>query len=80
MMNKGNNMTQIQRILNYLEAGNTITTLNAFNELGITRLAARIHELKRQGHPINKKTISVTNRYNEKCSVAEYYMGDNNVA
>jgi len=67
-------MTQIQRILNYLEAGNTITTLNAFNELGITRLAARVHELKRQGHPINKKTISVTNRYNEKCSVAEYYM------
>lgn len=67
-------MTQIQRILNYLEAGNTITTLNAFNELGITRLAARIHELKRQGHPINKKTISVINRYNEKCSVAEYYM------
>jgi len=72
-------MTQIQRILNYLEAGNTITTLNAFNELGITRLAARIHELKRQGHAINKKTISVTNRYNEKCSVAEYFMGDNNV-
>lgn len=67
-------MTQIQRILNHLEAGNTITTLNAFNELGITRLAARIHELKRQGYLINKKTISVTNRYNEKCSVAEYYM------
>ena len=67
-------MTQIQRILNHLESGKTITTLNAFNELGITRLAARIHELKRQGHPINKKTIPVTNRYNEKCSVAEYYM------
>jgi len=67
-------MTQSERVLKYLEDGKKLTCLNAFNELGITQVAARIFELKEQGHPINKKMISVTNRYDEKCSVAEYYM------
>ncbi len=73
-------MTQAQRVLNYLEEGKTITTLNAFTELGITRLAARVHELKRDGHNVKKKTISVINRFDEKCAVAEYYIGDNHAA
>jgi hypothetical protein len=67
-------MTQSERVLKYLEDGKKLTCLNAFNELGITQVAARIFELKEQGHPIKKKMISVTNRYDEKCSVAEYYM------
>jgi hypothetical protein len=67
-------MTQLERVLEYLEEGKKLTCLNAFNELGITQVAARIFELKEQGHPIKKKMISVTNRYDEKCSVAEYYM------
>lgn len=70
-------MSQAERVLQYLEDGNTITTLNAFKELGITRLAARVHELKRDGHNVKKNTISVTNRFNERCAVAEYYLGEN---
>lgn len=70
-------MSQAERVLQYLEDGNTITTLNAFKELGITRLAARVHELKRDGHNVKKNTISVTNRFDEKCAVAEYYLGEN---
>ena len=70
-------MSQADRVLQYLEDGNTITTLNAFKELGITRLAARVHELKRDGHNVKKNTISVTNRFDEKCAVAEYYLGEN---
>lgn len=68
-------MSQAERVLQYLEDGNTITTLNAFKELGITRLAARVHELKRDGHNVKKNTISVTNRFDERCAVAEYYLG-----
>jgi hypothetical protein len=66
-------MTQAQRVLDYLKEGKTITTLNAFKELGITRLAARVHELKQDGYDVKKHTISVTNRFNEKCAIAEYY-------
>ena len=72
-------MTQAKRVLDYLESGNTITTLNAFNELGITRLAARIYELKEEGHDVKSKRIKVTNRYNEQCSVSEYFMENDNV-
>ncbi len=69
-------MTQQERVLDYLQSGNKLTCLNAFNELGITQVASRIFELKEQGHPIAKRWIKVTNRYDEKCSVAEYFMGD----
>ena len=67
-------MTQVDRVLKYLEDGKRLTCLNAFEELGITQVAARIFELKREGHDIKTDRKSVTNRYNEKCSVAEYYM------
>ena len=67
-------MTQVERVLKYLEDGKRLTCLNAFEELGITQVAARIFELKREGHDIKTDRKSVTNRYNEKCSVAEYYM------
>ena len=72
-------MTPAKRVLDYLASGNTITTLNAFNELGITRLAARIYELKEEGHDVKSKRIKVTNRYDEQCSVSEYYMESDNV-
>lgn len=70
-------MTQSERVLKYLQDGKKLTCLNAFEELGITQVAARIFELKEKGHDIMTDRKSVTNRYNEKCSVAEYYMVKN---
>lgn len=70
-------MTQAERVLDYLESGKKLTRLNAFNELGIIELSSRICELKSKGHKVNKKMITVKNRYDEKCSVAEYYMEAN---
>jgi len=67
-------MTQANRVLAWLQSGNTITTLDAFRELGITRIAARIFELKEQGHAISKQTLKVTNRFDEICHVAEYFI------
>ena len=67
-------MTQVERVLKYLEDGKRLTCLNAFEELGITQVAARIFELKEQGHDIKTTRKKVTNRYNESCSVAEYFM------
>ena len=67
-------MTQVERVLKYLEDGKKLTCLNAFEELGITQVAARIFELKEQGHDIKTTRKKVTNRYYESCSVAEYFM------
>jgi hypothetical protein len=69
-------MSQADRVLSYLERGNSITTLDAFKELGITRLGARIFELRQQGHPVQSNRLTVTNRFGEDCSISEYYIGE----
>ena len=43
-------MTQNQRILKYMEDFGSISTLEAFKELGVTRLASRIHEISKVYH------------------------------
>ncbi len=67
-------MTQTDRVLAHLEAGKRLTCLNAFQELGVTQVAARIFELKQDGHPINTKTIKVTNRYGDEATVVNYFL------
>ena len=44
--------TQNKRILQHLQEGKSITPLDALNNYGCMRLAARISELKKQGHVI----------------------------
>ena len=46
------NPTQAELILNHLNECGFITPLDALNLYGCFRLAARVHELKKQGHPI----------------------------
>ena len=64
-------MTQCQRLLARLERG-PITPMDAWSELGIYRLAARVADLKDAGHKIVKQTVSVANRFGESCRVARY--------
>lgn len=44
-------MTQNEMILKFLQENGQITTYDAF-KMGITRLSARIYELKERGHNI----------------------------
>ena len=69
---KNSKPTQAARLLEYLRSHKGITQREAINELGCYRLAARISDLKRDGHRIDREMITVTNRWNEKVSVAEY--------
>ncbi|MBO6093411.1 MAG: hypothetical protein J6P40_07305 [Oscillospiraceae bacterium] len=65
-------MTQKQRILKYLEDHGSITTLEAFRYLGITKLSNRISELIRDGEKIEKDTESCRNRYGETTYYTRY--------
>lgn len=65
-------MTQKQRIKEYLEAGNILTRLDSWSELGVLEAPARISELRAEGVDIKTKMITVVNRYNEKVRVAEW--------
>lgn len=49
--------TQAGRILAYLRAGNRITALDALERFGCFRLAARIHELRREGWNVQERTV-----------------------
>lgn len=65
-------MTQCERVLQYMDDFGTISTLEAFNDLGVTRLASRIHDLKRKGYRIESETRSSRNRYGESVHYSVY--------
>ena len=68
-------MTQAEWVLDLLEGGMKLTPMDAFSEHGITRLAARVHELRRDGFEIETEMIEVRNRFGMKCNVAQYSRG-----
>lgn len=68
---------QAQTLLNWLLAGNTITSLEAIKKWGITRLSARIMDVEKMtGKAPNRRRINVKNRNGRTVSVCEYWMGE----
>ena len=65
-------ITQNAMIRLHLESGKTLTSLEAVDFFGITRLAARISDLKKDGLPIISEMKDVRNRFGTACRVAEY--------
>jgi hypothetical protein len=45
-------MTQTETILAHLQAGGSITPIDALREYGVFRLAARINDLREAGHDV----------------------------
>lgn len=68
------NTTQ-QRVFDYLTKFGSITTIQAFVDLGESRLSARIWELRNKGVNISSETIEVKNRFKEKRHVKKYWIG-----
>lgn len=64
--------TQSQRVLDYMKTFGSITAFDAFRDLGVMRLAARISDLRKLGYAIKSETITVKNRFDEDCCVKEY--------
>jgi len=69
-------MTQSEKILRHLKEHGTITRREALLNYGIARLAARIKDLRDEGHTIRTEMIEVTNHDNSKSRVAEYHLED----
>lgn len=65
-------MTQCEKILRYLEDYGSITPLDALREFGCMRLGARIWDLKRAGHDIERTLEAGRNRYGEETRYARY--------
>lgn len=66
-------MTQSERVLDYLKKYDSITPLEAFRALGITKLATVVSNMIRyEGIPIEKKWVKVVNRYGQTVTVKSY--------
>lgn len=68
-------MTQQERILDYIDRHGSITPMDAFLDLGITKLATRVSELIRGGVRISKSQKSGKNRFGEPVRYMEYRRG-----
>lgn len=55
-------MNQADRIMKYIHEFGSIISLDAFRDLGITRLSARIHELRESGVEFDTTREKAKNR------------------
>lgn len=67
-------VNQRQRIIDYINQFGSITSKDAYDDLGITQLATRIKELKDQGYKFETKWESSKNRYGERVDFKRYYL------
>ncbi len=59
-------ITQRDRVLQFIKEHGSITSWQAYAELGCTQLATRISELKERGYAFEKPTVKDKNRYGDK--------------
>ena len=67
---------QKQRIINYIRQFGSITSKDAYLDLGITQLGARIDGLERDGYIFAKEWEKGKNRFGEEITYKRYYLAD----
>ena len=65
-------MTQREQIVNYIKTFGSITPLEAFADLGITKLATRISEMRRDGLEFKIESVKSKNRFGKTVRFAKY--------
>ena len=68
--------SQKERILDYMDEFGSISSWEAFRDLGITRLAARASDIEADGIVLNHKREATTNRYGEKVYYTRYSIAE----
>ena len=65
-------MTQHELILKYMDDFGSISPMEAFSDLGITKLATRISEMSKNGYSFSKTLESSKNRYGQSVHYMRY--------
>ena len=65
-------MTQRDAIIEYITEFGSITPMQAFSDLGITKLATRISEMRKDGMKFKIEMVSTKNRYGKLVTYAKY--------
>ena len=69
-------ISQKQRIINYIRQFGSISSWEAYKDLGVTQLVTRIKELKEQGYEFRTEWENSTNRFGERTDYKRYYLVD----
>jgi len=67
-----------ERVLNYIKEFGSITSFEAFTDLGCTRLSEYIRQL-REEYLIDDEWIHTKNRYGEEVKFKKYYIAKKNI-
>lgn len=67
-------MTQCDRIVEYIKTFGSISPLEAFRDLGITKLATRISEMRKDGQVFDQEYMKSKNRFGETVYFMRYYL------
>lgn len=68
-------MTQCERIVDYIQRFGSISPLEAFRDLGITKLATRISEMRRyEGKQFKQQYEKAKNRFGEDVYYMRYFL------
>lgn len=70
-------MTQCEQIIDYLHKFGSITPMEAFADLGITKLATRVSEMRKDGREFKIETVKSTNRFGKTVRYAKYSLKEN---
>lgn len=66
--------SQKERIIDYIKQYGSISSWEAYKDLGVTQLGARIDGLERDGYRIRRDWETSTNRYGEEVKYKRYWM------
>ena len=69
-------IAQKDRIINYIREFGSISSWEAYADLGITQLGARIDQLKKEGYEFKTEWETSKNRYGEDVCFKRYYLVD----
>lgn len=64
-----------ERIISYMKEFGSITTYNAFIDLGCSRLSEYIRQIRKE-YDVADEWISTVNRYGEKVQYKRYWLED----
>lgn len=68
--------TQKDRVIQYVNDFGSISSWEAYEQLGITQLGARIYELERSGYRFNRERIAKKNRYGDDVNFVRYSLAE----
>lgn len=69
-------MNQTNAILAHLKSGASITSMEAIEAYGVTRLSAKIFDIKKQGYNVQYRKHKITNRFGNTSCYKEYFLVD----